>query len=798
MIIVTSDSTESSDPFFAEPYVDVDEWRDEPVRHRYVHGGFKGTDARFSIHFPPKEQYDGRFFQYIQPISGDEYTAQTPGAYTSSYSIGFAIDSGGYLVISNLGRMDMFTGDDPTIPGYRTSAAVAKYSRVLASEMYGDHRPYGYAWGGSGGAYKTISCIENTEGVWDGVVPFVHATPISIPYNFSVQAHAMRVLEDKIPAIVDAVEPGGSGDMYADLNDEERAALMEVTKMGFPPSAWFHYRMIAFGYTGVLTTLFDQIIKTDPTYVEDFWKVPGYLGADPPESLLRRRINHETTISKLMMPSELREMGIPVAYSADAASDIEPPAAFIMENLPEGDLQGASVFLRSGDAEGCVLYIAGAFDNMVMIAFGQDNFRRMVDIKVGDKVEIDNSVYLAFQTYHRHQNPPPEYYVFDQFRDADGNPLYPQRPEMFKAETGAGSIQTGRFTGKMIVVQNLMDEIAYAWQADWYRSKVKDALGEQFEDNYRLWFVDNALHTPPVVTPLDSPPVVTTHVINYGGVLQQALRDLSAWVERSEAPPASTPYKVAEGQVEVPHKASDRKGVQPVITVTANGRERAEVKVGKKVKFSAVIDAPPDAGTIVGVEWDFEGNGDYPVVQKLKDPKKSSVKVKTDYTFSGSGTYFPAIRATLHRNGDPETPYARVQNIGRVRVVVEGKKKAEDGKEIIFEMKKLPSDFGEFMDKLVDKIVQRTTVEQGVEISTIEIGPRTGRSTKFQLDPSTPINTIYTLSFEDMETGIGVFLNLDVEVSGAYRLAKKTIQKAIAKRVAENAIELITEILEGP
>ncbi|MHA2386234.1 MAG: hypothetical protein ACXAEE_08505 [Candidatus Thorarchaeota archaeon] len=794
--MATRKSPESSDPLFTEPYVDIDEWRDDPVRHRYVHGGFKGTDARFSIYFPPKEHYEGRFFQYIQPISGNENVAHTPGPYTSSYSMDFAIDSGGYLVISNLGRMDMFTGDDPTIPGYRTSAAVAKYSRVLASEMYGDHRPYGYAWGGSGGAYKTISCIENTEGVWDGVVPFVHATPISIPYNFSVQAHAMRVLEDKIPAIVDAVEPGGSGDMYADLNDEERAALMEVTKMGFPPSAWFHYRMIAFGYTGVLTTLFDQIIKTDPTYVEDFWKVPGYLGADPPESLLRRRINHETTINKLMMPSELREMGIPVAYSADAASDIEPPAAFIMENLPEGDLQGASIFLKSGDAEGCVLYIAGAFDNMVMIAFGEDNFRRMVDIKAGDKVEIDNSVYLAFQTYHRHQTPPPEYYVFEQFRDADGNPLYPQRPEMFKAETGAGSIQTGRFTGKMIVVQNLMDEIAYAWQADWYRSKVKDALGEQFENNYRLWFIDRALHTPPVVTPLDSPPVVTTRVINYGGVLQQALRDVSAWVERGEAPPASTPYKVVDGQVEVPHKATDRKGVQPVITVTANGRERAEVKVGKKVKFSAVIDAPPGAGTIVGVEWDFEGNGDYPVVQKLKDTTKRSVKVKTDYTFSGSGTYFPVIRVALHRNGDPETPYARVQNIGRVRVVVEGKKKEEDGKELILELKEAPSDFKEFMGKFIEKVLQRITVERGVEISTVEIGPRTDRSTKFQLVPDTPIKTTYTISFEDKAPGIGVFLELEVEAGGAYRLAKKTIQKALSTRIAENTIETINEILD--
>lgn len=136
--------------------------------------------------------------------------------------------------------------------------------------MYGDHRPYGYAWGGSGGAFKTISCIENTNGVWDGVVPFIHATPIAIPHNFSVQAHAMRILKDKMPFIVDAVEPGGSGDMYAGLNEEERAALEEVTMMGFPPRSWFHYRMIAFGYTGVLTTLFDQFIKRTPLTLKIF------------------------------------------------------------------------------------------------------------------------------------------------------------------------------------------------------------------------------------------------------------------------------------------------------------------------------------------------------------------------------------------------------------------------------------------------------------------------------------------------------------------------------------------------
>src|SRR6056300_689228 len=50
---------------FAKPYVDLDEWRDTPERHRYVHGGFRGTDTRFSFHFPEKDRYDDRFFQYI-------------------------------------------------------------------------------------------------------------------------------------------------------------------------------------------------------------------------------------------------------------------------------------------------------------------------------------------------------------------------------------------------------------------------------------------------------------------------------------------------------------------------------------------------------------------------------------------------------------------------------------------------------------------------------------------------------------------------------------------------------------
>ena len=731
-------------------------------------------------------------------MSGNENLAQNPTYPEPSHALDFVFGSGAYFIESNLGRKDMFPGDDPTIAGYRTSAAVAKYSRVMASEMYGSHRPYGYAWGGSGGAFKTTSCIENTVGIWDGVVPFVHGSPMSMINVFSVQAHAMRVLKEKMSAIIDAVEPGGSGDMYADLNEEEREALTEVTRMGFPPGAWFNYRKIAFGYTGVLTTLLDPMIKWDPTYFEDFWKEPGYLGANPPQSLLDARIKHDTTISKLIMPDDIREMGGPLSISAGQAGNVTVPAGFVLESVPEGDLQGASIFLKSGEAEGCVVYAVAVFDDMVFLAYGEENYQFLAAIKAGDKVQIDNSNYLAAQTYHRHQVPSPEYYVWDQFRGTDGKPLYPQRPEILgprHAYQGAGSVQTGKFEGKMIVVEMLMDEAAYPWQADWYRSKVKAALGEKFDDNYRLWFIDKALHTPPVISPLDSHPAITTRVFNYGGVLQQALLDVSAWVEKGVAPPASTTYKVVDGQVQVPPTASERKGVQPVVNLTVNGAVRADVKVGKKIKFSAVIETPPDAGSVVGVEWDFEGTGDYPVTEQLKDTKSNRVKVKTTYTFSENGTYFPAVRVTSQRQGDSQTLHTRIRNIGRVRVVVSGKEKQEpEGKELIFELKEIPENFQKIVNKFFDTIGQHTTVVRGREISTNEIGPRTERSTKFEVVPS-PGETFYTISFEDIESGIGVFAEIEIEVTGSYKMMAKTIKKVFSKRIKENAIETLNKIL---
>jgi hypothetical protein len=647
---------------YSDPFIDIDEWRETPVRHRYVHGGFAGSELLFSFYFPPADAYQGRFFQPLQAVSGNENSA--PMSMNQAFGVDFAVASGGYLVESNQGSRDMFGGSA------EANAAAAQYSRTLAAETYGAQRPFGYVYGGSGGAFKTLGCVETYPDVWDGSVPFVHGTPVSIPYFFTVQAHAMRILGPKFGRIVDALEPGGSGDPYAGLTEEEADALREVTRFGFPPRAWFNFRRIAFGYTGVFTSLVDRIVDGDPTYFDDFWTKPGYLGAGPPASLRGARIQHATKISALVMPDEARQLGLPLTMAAaQTKSGVSFPAALRLEDLPAGELQGASVIVKSGGASEHQFYIAGVVRGAVMIGFGQGHFHAMAALKAGDEVVVDNSVYLATQTYHRHQIPAPEYYVWDQYKDASGKPLYPQRPLLPGQEMqSGGATQSGRFHGKMIVMQALMDEAAYPWGADWYRTRVKAALGPEFEDRYRLWFVENAMHVTQGVSPNDPRPVATTRVVSYQGVLQQALRDVAAWAERGLAPPPSTDYRVDEGQVIVPAAAAARKGVQPVVTLTADGGPRAEVEAGKAVAFEAVVEVPPGAGIVAKVEWDFEGDGRFPVASELGEPS-SRLVVRQTHAFADPGTYFPAVRAFSRREGDPG-PYAQPQNLARVRVVV--------------------------------------------------------------------------------------------------------------------------------
>ena len=672
----------SEDPRFNRPYTDVREWRDEPAdapvfpggittqssgaapvaaRHLYVHGGFTGTDARFSLCFPPAEGYQGRFFQAThQLLAGEEATAR---------NVAFALASGGYSVQTNMGGRDNPRSaegtaggrPDTTIRGYRVNAAAAKFSRVVAAEIYGPHRGYGYLYGGSGGAYQTVTSAEMTTGVWDGFVPYVMGSPQSIPNCFTVRVNALRVLKDKWPSIIDAFEPGGSGDPYVGLNDEERAALEEASRTGFPPGAWFNY--VPQG-GGPLVLVAGYVPLLDPTYLDDFWSKPGYLGTDPTSSVRAARIQHTATVVDVL-PGRRTQLQL--------------------SSVPTGDLTAADVVITSGAAAGRTASLGRvAADGKGQIGLVFEPVGDTIDItadptvvdsiEVGDEVRIDNSRFLALQTYHRHQFPPanPDFDypdVYDYFRNPDGSPKYPQRGvDIGAAGTlgATGQIPTGRFHGKMIVVECLHDGDALPWQADWYRKKVAAVEGPHVNEKHRLWYVDNANHTDPTTE------TQKTHAVAYSGTVQYALRELSAWVEQGVVPPATSEYRVQNGHVHVPGSAAERRGVQPVVHLEVNGGARADVATGESVTFTARIEAPPAPGNVVSAKWDFEGLGTYSDVAELGDLTSDTVHVTARHAFSEPGTYFPALRVASQREGNPSTPFARSLNLGRVRVVVTG------------------------------------------------------------------------------------------------------------------------------
>ncbi|MGI5329529.1 PKD domain-containing protein [Actinomadura nitritigenes] len=619
------------DPLYAHPVIDGEKDLTAPVPHHQVSGHFESTNVEFNLYLPAADRWDGRFFQLVYPLQDENADPQ---------SIAFGADSGAYTVQT--------TGTE----GYRADAAAAKFSRTVAARYYrSSRRIHGYIYGGSGGSYMTIGAMENTTGVWDGAVPFIPGVPTSIPNNFFVRAFARLVLRDKAPQIADAVRPGGSGNPYAGLTSTQKAVLREVTRMGIPLRAWENYSYVLglddpqglLGFAGTVRAM-------DPTYADDFWSEPGYLGTErsPLGDLIRAaRIDQTATITRV----ERDAHNVPTKLTLDRAPADPNKLGF-----------DYTAYRADGTAIGA---LTGSLDPATKtFTIGTGNSSETLNaVDTNGRLRIDNRWNLALLTYHRHQIPArPGFTAWDQFRDATGKPAYPQRAievgPVISGEVSGGGTHTGRITGKVIEVANLLDTDAFPWDADWYAQQVKQALGSRYDDEFRVWYNDNADHIG----------AHETNLLDYTGILQQALRDVSAWAEKGVPPPRSTRYSIAEGQVGVPATAARRRGVQPVVTLTADGRSRVDVPAGKPVTFTATIETPRGAGKIVATGWDFTGGGTFTPARF--GPPRSSVRVRQTYTYTKPGTYFPALRATAQREGDTGTPFAGIPNLGRVRVVV--------------------------------------------------------------------------------------------------------------------------------
>ncbi len=83
---------------FASPYVDVDEWREAPHPHHYVHGGFAGTDTRFSVYFPPPAEYGDRFITVVEGGQAGHEVRAAKLTGDALPSIAWAFSCGAFLV----------------------------------------------------------------------------------------------------------------------------------------------------------------------------------------------------------------------------------------------------------------------------------------------------------------------------------------------------------------------------------------------------------------------------------------------------------------------------------------------------------------------------------------------------------------------------------------------------------------------------------------------------------------------------------------------------------------------------
>jgi hypothetical protein len=409
--------------------------------------------------------------------------------------------------------------------------------------------------------------------------------------------------------------------------------------------------------SGLLSFL-STVRRIDPTYADDFWTQPGYLGTEQTAlgALVRGAlVEHTSTITEVdrdatNTATSLRLDTVPALSPRTAPSWLDFTVYAADGETKVGTLTGS----LNTDTKEFTIASGASADVLSALA-------------AGAQLKIDNRWYLAALSYHRHQIPKDsDFYPWRQYLDANGQPIYPQRSvnvgQVISNSVTGGGTYTGQIKAKTIIVEAMLDTDAFPWQGDWYAQRVRNALADRFDSNFRIYYNDNVDHQ-------GVGPARTQRLVSYDGILQQALRDVSAWAEKGTVPPQSTRYRVVDSQVQLPASATERRGIQPVVNLQAGHDDRVGARAGRPVTLTGHVQAPPRAGSIVELAWDLRGDGAFES-GTLKRPRQS-VRVAKTVTFTKPGTYYVALRATEQRKAaNASSPFARVQNLDRVRVVV--------------------------------------------------------------------------------------------------------------------------------
>jgi hypothetical protein len=609
----------------------------------------------YEFRFPAKEFWKNRSLQAQHPSGGgrvDNQLAFVNGAHSIRWGSASTANA---------------------VASHRHEAAATKVAAAYANRLYGNSaKIYNYFWGCSGGGTVAMAAAENVTGVWDGVQPHCIGTSGDAPYHsFYWQAHyTMAIPREKREAIAAAAAPGGTGDIYAGLNVEEKAVLDEFLAAGYPLAViGNHFKSLIPLVDPIDIRLFD------PAYEDDFWSKPGYAGVNPPEYLKAAKVDGWATATEITRDAEGKITAIQFdpatlpklgsigdtyleywVYGPDGETRLIDPARTFgppPENKRRFSLQG-----KLDPATG-LLSLTGTNRDV----FGGEspivNSPVLLDaLKVGSRVRVNNRFILAMYYYPRYSNIPGGR-SYDQYRNADGSPKYPQREDISvlshsNYRTMGGRIETGDVKTKTMILEGMADNLSWPIFNTNYAERIQRTLGpERADDTMRLYVHDNG-----------------SHAAGAGEmeIFHQSLQDLMAWAERGVAPPPSTRYTVRQGQVIMPATAAERQGLQPVMNLSVNGDQRAVVSVGQPVNLAARLEMPPGGGEIVQYHWTVAGTDDAAVL--VTDPKPL-VEVARTLSFEQPGTY--VVRLTVRGQRDGLVKPANqtlMRNFREVQVVV--------------------------------------------------------------------------------------------------------------------------------
>lgn len=642
-----------------------------PIPYTEINGHFRARDPKvnplptgvtdsptlrqqdYVIRIPAKRFFRNRSMQIQHPVTPDSIIDNRLAFSNGAMSVNHV----------NAGPMN-------SSAHWRHHAAATKIAEDLARKMHGTTgKFYGYYWGCSGGGQMAQAAAEGQTGVWEGVIvvcPAVRGTPA---HAFQWTGHfALAISPEKRARLMELRAVGGGVNavdglsdaeralLYAGLNEEEKSVLNELLAAGYPLNELNTFLMLS---PPVGT---NEIFYLDPTYEDDFWSKPGYAGSNPPSYLAAAKMDGFATLTAINRNAagaiesvQLDPSTIPPVPAA-SASPIGTTGQRFYVYAPDGRTRVVDPVSRS-EAYGA---LSGTLDRKtgLLTLTGRNSAVLLGALARDGRIRVTNRFLLAAYFYPRHTIMP-GYYHYDQYRNADGTPKYPQRPfsvtDLLTLNSGAGVLSLGNIKTKVMLFQNLSDFLAFpSWVAG-YANSIEQRLGKaKAEQMLRVYYQERGGHTNAGIV---------------GGVFNQALIDMMFWAEKGIPPKPSSQwsFELPLTQVILSPDAAVRKGLQPVVNVTVNGGDHAAVEVNQPVKLVANLAMPPATGTIVQYDWTYGTATDATVLPR----PLQKVDVSRTVSFTAPGNYIIRLTANGQREGLVEpADQTLAQNYKEVRVIV--------------------------------------------------------------------------------------------------------------------------------